>query len=63
MGDPRRYRRGKTSGMYLDKETRDPVVATQFVEHGVAMWIVDDLVGGVGLMSSDTFAARYSMPV
>ncbi|QYC54346.1 hypothetical protein SEA_PICKLES13_10 [Microbacterium phage Pickles13] len=63
MSDPKRYRRGKTSGMYLDKETREPVVASQFVEQGVAMWIVDDLVGGAALMGSDTFAARYSMPV
>lgn len=63
MNPARRFRRGKQSGMYLDKETREPVVASQFIEQGVAMWIVDDLVGGVGLMSSDTFAARYSMPV
>lgn len=62
MADAKRHRRGKTMGTYLAKATLLPVLAAQFVEQGVAMWIVDDLAGHVALMSSDTFAANYSMP-
>lgn len=62
MSDPIRYRRGKPGGEYVEKSTMTPVIAWQFVEAGIAFWIVDDLVGDVRIVSSDAFAEQYATP-
>lgn len=63
MSDPNRYRRGKPGGMYVEKATGYLVIASQIVVDGVAMWVVDPLIAEARVISSDEFAAEFSMPV
>lgn len=63
MTDPRRYRRGKPGGLYVEKATGHLVVASQFIEQGVAIWVVDPMLSDPIVVSSDDFAEQYAMPV
>lgn len=60
--DALRERRGKQGGMYVEVATGDPVIATQYIEDGVALWVVNPITAEPFTVSSDDFAAQYATP-